>query len=102
MEANRFPQEEKKIRKDFQSLKIPAKHQQLSKLKKNRDIKSVLKSIKQSNTIIQILETIEKPNIFDIESITSEHRKTVTKLLQPKNYHSAIKQNKNLRRIKSQ
>ena len=61
-----------------------------------------IKPIKQSNTIIQILETIEETNIFDIESITIELPRPVTKLLQPKNYYSATKQNKNLCRVKSQ
>ena len=50
----------------------------------NCDKKSVLKSIKQSNIIMQELQATEKPNIFDIESVTIEHWKTVTKLPKPK------------------
>ena len=33
--------------------------------------------------IIQEIEIVEKPNVFDIESITIEHRKTATKLWKP-------------------
>ena len=33
---------------------------------------------------MQELETTEKPNIFETESITIEQRKTVTKLSKPK------------------
>ena len=33
---------------------------------------------------MQELEATEKPNIFDIESVTIEHWKTVTKLPKPK------------------
>ena len=29
------------------------------------------------------METIEKPNIFDVESVTIKHSKTVTKLSKP-------------------
>ena len=38
--------------------------------------KFVLKPIKQSNIITQELENVEKPKIFDIESVTIEQPKT--------------------------
>ena len=37
----------------------------------------------KSNIITQEVETVEKPNVFDIESVTIEHWKTVTKLSKP-------------------
>lgn len=42
-------------------------------------MKFVLKSVKQSNTTPEV-QTIEKLNIYVIESATIEHLKTVTKL----------------------
>ena len=39
----------------------------------------LLKPVTQSNIITQELETVEKPNIHNIESVTIEHQKTVTK-----------------------
>ena len=53
------------------------------KASNNGDIKSafnLLKSTKQPNTITKKLETVEKPNISDIKSVTIEHLKTFTKL----------------------
>ena len=68
-----------KIRKASKAVKKPT----------NGDIKSVtvwllktvsnlLNPITQSNIITQELETAEKPNILDIESVTIEHPKAVT------------------------
>ena len=61
----------------------------VSKTVKNGGIRSVtvkhpktafnsLKTKAQSNIITQKLETIEKLNIFEIESVTIEYQKTVT------------------------
>ena len=57
-----------------QAKKIP-KASKTMKNPSNGDVKSILKTIKQSNLITQKLETI-----FDIESVTIEHLKTATKL----------------------
>ena len=38
----------------------------------------------KSNIFFQEAETVEKLNIFDIESVTTEHPKNITKLSKPK------------------
>ena len=60
------------------------KYQKLWKMPKNSDLKSISKPLKKSIFITQELETVEKSNILDIESVTIEHPKTVTKLSKPK------------------
>ena len=44
---------------------------------------NLLKPIAQSKIITQKLETKEKQNAFDLESVTIEHLKSVTKLSKP-------------------
>ena len=39
--------------------------------------------MKHSKDITQQPETVENPNIFDIESVTIDHPKTTTKLSKP-------------------
>ena len=55
-------------------------------------IKSVIKTIKQSNIITQELKTVEKLNIFDIKSITAEHLKTAITLSKSPNEPKIITQ----------
>ena len=52
----------------------------------NGETKSVLEPIKQSKTITQELETVEKPHIFDIDPVIIEHPKSVIKLSKTKMY----------------
>lgn len=42
-----------------------------------------MKPIKQLKAITQELKTVEKSNIFDNESVSIEHPKTVSKLSKP-------------------
>ena len=39
--------------------------------------------MEQSSIITEEVETVEKPNIFDIESVTIEHSKAATKFSRP-------------------
>ena len=78
--------------------KIP----QASKTVKNRNksyTKFVLKSIKQSNIITQKLKTVEKPNTFYIEPVTTEHARTAKKLLKSKETSKIITQQTNKMKI---
>ena len=55
----------------------------------NGDIKSFLKSIKQSTRITQELKTEEKRSLFNIKSVRTEHPK-------PLQHHQTIKQPKTI------
>ena len=48
--------------------------------------------MKQSNIITQELKTVERPNIFDIKLITTEHPKTTIKLSKSINQPKIITQ----------
>ena len=60
--------------------KIPKASQTVKKQANKSDIKSVLKRTKQLNIVTRELETVGKPNIFDIKSVTIEHPKTFAEL----------------------
>ena len=51
--------------------------------------------MKQSNVITQELQTVEKPNIFEIKSVTIEHLTIVTKLSKPIKQQNIITQQPN-------
>ena len=71
----------------------------------NSDIRSVLKPIKQSNITTQEPNTVENPNIFDIESVYCRTFKNCYQIIKvhktTKNYYSTVKHNKNLYIVKS-
>ena len=67
----------------------------------NGDIKSVLKSIKQSTRITQELKTEEKRSLFNIKSVRIEHPETITTSSNhktTKNYYSKTKKKKKRKR----
>ena len=55
----------------------------------------------QSNIISQEAETLEKPNVFDIESVTYRKTKNCYQITNPRNYYSTTKKNQKLYRVKS-
>ena len=50
----------------------------------------------QSNIISQEAETVEKPNIFDIESVTYRTPKNCYQITNARNYYSTTKKNQKL------
>ena len=61
--------------------------------------------MKQSNITTQEPNTVENPNIFDIESVYYRTFKNCYQIIKvhktTKNYYSTVKQNKNLYIVKS-